>query len=109
MIHQLRNISTVLLASLLALPGPVPAQKSAPSPKSTPAQKPAPAQEQNDETFYDSVEVNVVNVEVFVTDRGGQRVKGLTQSDFEVLEDGQPVEITNFYASEGAPAAPAAA
>ncbi|HYG64267.1 MAG TPA: VWA domain-containing protein [Thermoanaerobaculia bacterium] len=77
------------LVTLLALSGPVPAQQPA----------------QNDETFHDTFEVNVVNVEVFVTDRSGQRVKGLTQGDFEVLEDGRPVEITNFYASEGAAAA----
>ncbi|HEX5716275.1 MAG TPA: VWA domain-containing protein, partial [Thermoanaerobaculia bacterium] len=45
--------------------------------------------------------VNVVNVEVYVTDKQGRRVQGLTRDDFQVLEDGKPVEITNFYAVSG--------
>src|SRR5689334_8108116 len=54
------------------------------------------------QTFFESIDVNVVNVEVYVTDRDGKRVQGLTRDDFQVLEDGKPVEITNFYAvSEG--------
>ena len=48
--------------------------------------------------FVDRVDVNVVNIEVFVFDKPGNRVVGLTKEDFEVLEDGQPVEITNFFA-----------
>ena len=48
--------------------------------------------------FVDRVDVNVVNIEVFVYDRAGNRVTGLTKDDFEVLEDGEPVEITNFFA-----------
>ncbi len=48
--------------------------------------------------FIDRVDVDVVNVEVFVIDKQGNRVTGLTVDDFEVFEDGQPVEITNFYA-----------
>jgi VWFA-related protein len=60
-------------------------------------QAPAPPQ---DEIFADSIDVNVVSLEVSVTDRKGQRVTGLTRDDFEVYEDGKPVEITYFYASE---------
>ena len=48
--------------------------------------------------FGDVVEVNVVNVEVYVTDKAGNRITGLGKGDFEVLEDGKPVEITNFAA-----------
>ncbi|MCP4664229.1 MAG: VWA domain-containing protein [bacterium] len=48
--------------------------------------------------FVEQVDVNVVNVEVFVTDRDGRRVTDLTQEDFEVYEDGRPMEISNFYA-----------
>ncbi|MEM7051344.1 MAG: VWA domain-containing protein [Acidobacteriota bacterium] len=55
-----------------------------------------PAAAQN-ELFIDQVDVNVVNVEVFVTDRDGNRVAGLSQEDFEILEDGRAVEISNFY------------
>jgi VWFA-related protein len=72
-------------------------------------------------SFVETVNVSVVNVEVFVTDKKGNPVTGLTQKDFQLLENGRPVEITNFYsvdkgkattpASElaPAPAAPAAA
>jgi VWFA-related protein len=62
----------------------------------------------SDETFYESLDVNVVNVEVFVTDRQGNRVTGLTRDDFRILEDGKPVEITNFYAAEATKATAAA-
>lgn len=47
--------------------------------------------------FIDRVDVNIVNLEVFVTDRQGNRVNDLTAEDFEVLEDGRPVEISNFF------------
>jgi VWFA-related protein len=52
------------------------------------------------EVFVDTVDVNVVNVEVYVTDKDGNRVTGLTRDDFEVYEDRRPVTITNFYAVE---------
>jgi VWFA-related protein len=48
--------------------------------------------------FGESVEVNVVNVDVFVTDKSGRRVTDLQKTDFELLEDGKPVPITNFEA-----------
>jgi len=44
----------------------------------------------------ESIEVSIVNVDVFVTDRAGNRVRGLTQGDFEIYEDGKPQPITNF-------------
>jgi VWFA-related protein len=58
------------------------------------------AQESGEGLFFDTVEVRVVNVEVVVTDKGGLPVLGLTREDFELLEDGRPVEITNFFAVE---------
>jgi VWFA-related protein len=63
--------------------------------------------------FGETVTVNVVNVEVFVTDKKGNRVTGLTKDDFELFENKRPMAITNFYAIEGgkptAPPAPPAA
>ncbi len=60
--------------------------------------------------FVDVVDVEVVNVEVFVTDRDGRPIVGLTRDDFVLLEDGEPVPITNFYAATGVrPAAPGTA
>ncbi len=48
--------------------------------------------------FTDTIDVNVVNVEVVVTSKDGQPITGLTREDFEIFEDGQPMELTNFYA-----------
>ena len=49
--------------------------------------------------FVDSVDVQVVEVDVVVTDRKDRPVKGLKREDFELYVDGQPVEITNFFES----------
>ena len=50
--------------------------------------------------------VNVVEVDVVVVDKKGQPVRGLKQGDFEILEDGKPVEVATFSAVD-LPAAPA--
>jgi len=57
------------------------------------------AEEEAASIFIDRVDVNIVNIEVIVTDREGNRVTGLGRDDFEVYEDGRQVEISNFYAS----------
>jgi VWFA-related protein len=68
---------------------------------------PAAPTAQPGEVFVETIDVNLVNVDVFVTDKQGNRVTGLTVDDFELLEDGRPVQITNFYAVEaGRPRAP---
>ena len=46
--------------------------------------------------FGELIEVNVVNVDVHVTDRAGRPVTDLRREDFELLEDGKRVEVTNF-------------
>ncbi len=46
--------------------------------------------------FSDSVEVNLVNIDVYVRDRKGAPVTDLTLEDFVVREDGEIREITNF-------------
>jgi VWFA-related protein len=58
----------------------------------------ARAQDEPASIFIERVDVDVINVEVFVTDKSGQRVTGLVPEDFEIYEDGQPVEVSNFYA-----------
>ena len=65
-----------------------------------PAPKPSPAASKPTEFFGESLDVTVVNVDVYVTDKSGNRVKGLTQADFELFEDKKPVAVTNFYAVE---------
>jgi len=47
-------------------------------------------------SFGETVDVQLVNVEVWVTDRQGNEVTGLSQDDFQVFEDGQPVFISYF-------------
>ena len=65
------------------------------------AQEPAePSAEAPAEDFFDVVEVEIVNIDVFVTDKKGQPVAGLTRDDFAVFSDGRQVEVTNFYAVE---------
>lgn len=54
-------------------------------------------------TFFESVDVDVVNLEVFVADRDGRPVFGLDKDAFELLIDGEPREIEYFY-SEARPA-----
>ena len=68
----------------------------------------APLPAQQPQGFGDVVEVNVVNVDVYVTDKAGQPVSGLDKRDFELYEDGKRVEITNFEAVDRALGAPAA-
>ncbi len=52
------------------------------------------------ETFVDTVYVQVVEVDVVVTDRKGRPVSGLKRDDFELYVDGVPVEISNFFESK---------
>lgn len=60
----------------------------------------APLQAQPEQTFIDTVDVQVVEVDVVVTDRNGRAVGGLTRDDFELYVDGERVEITNFFEAE---------
>lgn len=50
----------------------------------------------------ETIEVNIVNIDVFVTDKQGNRVRGLTQNDFEVFENGARQPISNFAEYSGA-------
>ncbi|MFL6194468.1 MAG: hypothetical protein ACJ75H_09875, partial [Thermoanaerobaculia bacterium] len=72
------------------------AQGKAQTPKKPAAA--ASAAKGEDETFIDIVNVSVVNIDAYVTDKKGNAVKGLTKDDFQLFENGRPVEITNFYA-----------
>ena len=59
----------------------------------------APASAQQDDlpaVFSEVIDVRVVNIEVVVTDRQGNRIHGLKASDFELLVDGEPVPISYF-------------
>jgi VWFA-related protein len=59
------------------------------------------ASAQDVQRLGETVDISIVNVDVFVTDRDGNRVRGLTANDFEIYENGQLQPISNFaeYAS----------
>jgi VWFA-related protein len=69
----------------------------------SPAAPPPPANEplQPTPTFGERIEVRVVNVEVVVTDRQGNRVPGLAPADFRLRVDGKPVPIDYFTEVRG--------
>ncbi|MEM7584434.1 MAG: VWA domain-containing protein [Acidobacteriota bacterium] len=49
----------------------------------------------------DSIDVSIVNLEVYVTDKKGNRITGLKREDFELLANRKPIAITNFFEVEG--------
>ena len=59
------------------------------------------AQDRETYSFGEVIDVQLVNVEAWVTDGRGNPIKGLSAADFEVLEDGEPVEITYFAEIDG--------
>jgi VWFA-related protein len=52
--------------------------------------------------YVEQVDVSVANVEVVVTDRQGNPVRGLTIEDFELFENGVRQTITNFAVIDSA-------
>jgi VWFA-related protein len=58
----------------------------------------ATAQDTSNQRLGETVEVSIVNVDVVVTDRAGNRVHGLTKEDFELRENGKVKPISNFAA-----------
>jgi len=52
--------------------------------------------------LVEKIDVSVVNVDVSVTDGKGHPVSNLTRNDFQLLEDGKPQPISNFYVVENA-------
>ena len=87
--------AVLLVAALAAAPLAAQPAPAGEPPAAPPAESAPPAEE-----FFESIEVNVVNVDVYVTDKKGNRVTGLQKGDFELLEDGKPIQITNFYSVE---------
>src|SRR5215203_5195212 len=65
------------------------------------AQKQSAPPQAVDQGLGEIVNVNVVNVDVYVTDKSGKRIQGLTKDDFDIFENGKKVAITNFYAVDG--------
>ena len=56
--------------------------------------------ETSDPSFQEVIDVDIVNVEVFVVDKRGRPMGGLSRGDFQLFVDGKPVSLTNFLAVE---------
>ena len=84
-----RLLLPAVLAALIFFPFPMTAQENGEEAGDAPAQD-----------FFDVVEVEIVNIDVYVTDKRGQPVTGLTRDNFAVFSDGRRVEISNFYVVE---------
>lgn len=50
--------------------------------------------------YFETFEIRLHNLDVVVTDAEGRPVRGLTNDDFIVLENGVPQNVTNFSAYE---------
>lgn len=51
--------------------------------------------------LVENIDVRVIDFDVIVTDRRGNFVSGLKKEDFEILENGVPKVISNFYEVQG--------
>jgi len=65
------------------------------------AQRKAPAEPELPK-LVENIDIRIIDVDVVVQDRRGNFVSGLTRDDFEILENGVPKAISNFYEVEGA-------
>ncbi len=100
--------TSTLLAAVAALVAALPASAQ-------------PAPEEPAGTFVETLEVEIVNLDVVVTDRRGNPIDGLAREEFRLRVDGEPTAIANSSgtapgaraapapAAESAPAAPAPA
>ncbi len=54
----------------------------------------------------ETVEVSIVNLDVYVTDKSGKRILGVKPEEFTIYENGKPQEMTNFaeYRGDALPA-----
>lgn len=52
-------------------------------------------------TTGETIDVTIINLDVLVTDKQGNRVRGLTAADFEIRENGKVQPITNFTEYDG--------
>jgi VWFA-related protein len=49
----------------------------------------------------ETMEIHIVNVDVIVTDAAGKRVRGLTQDQFDIYEDGKLQPLSHFAEYQG--------
>lgn len=82
MLQPLRHALALAATVAISLPGALRAQEP----------------EEGAETFFEDLEVRVVNVDVLVTDRDGEPIFDLTRDDFRLFEDGKEVPVAYFSA-----------
>ena len=101
----------LLCASLASAPARQQPQQPAPRPAPSPPQPqqspPPPPPVETDDDDVVRITVNLVQMDVVVTDKKGRQVTDLRAEDFEVFEDGRPQQITNFSYISNTPARPA--
>ena len=97
-----RSLGALAALTALALLAVAPPALSQEAPRQS-LQEPAPlVQDQpQDQPFEERVDVTEVLLDVLVTDRRGNVVLGLSEDDFVVEENGEPVEISDvtFYSN----------
>src|SRR3954453_13452827 len=103
--NMMRPIRCILFAAAL-VSAALPALSQAPAPSQTKTVAPEPPAS----LFGEQIDVRVVNVEVVVTDKQGNRVAGLRPSDFRLRIDGKDAPVEYFTEVRGGQAiAPEAA
>ncbi|HEY0545826.1 MAG TPA: VWA domain-containing protein [Pyrinomonadaceae bacterium] len=83
----MKKQSSLALMLILALVAPLFAQTPAPKPQQEP---------QIDDEDVVRITTNLIQLDAVVTDKNGKPVTDLRPEEFEVLENGQPQQITNF-------------
>jgi VWFA-related protein len=94
---QLRSGPAAAACLLALLPG-LAASQDAPPAAASAAQRHEAPQQPAPPQLLAPVRVEVVRLEVVVTDKKGRPRPGLTRNDFTVLEDGKPQPIVQFQA-----------
>ncbi|HVB33118.1 MAG TPA: VWA domain-containing protein [Patescibacteria group bacterium] len=102
LVAALLTVSGTGLAAAPQTTGPIqPPPTSQPQPGAPPQQAPPPRPGQQPEPgnlpqYTVTVQTEVVNVDVIVTDNNGDPIPGLKEQNFRVFDDGVPQTITNF-------------
>ncbi len=95
-------LTVLVLAATSGLSGQATPPQQTPPPQQQTPPPTAPAEPQGQKTTFKG-SVNLILVDVNVRDKNGAPIKGLKQSDFEVLEGGKSQDITTFTYEEIAP------
>jgi VWFA-related protein len=99
--------ASVLLLLLSAILPAAAQQPATPSPTASPIQAQVFPQNSGQPTPTLTVKAHLVLLDVVVTDKHGQPIKGLKQSDFQLSEDGVPQTLASFAEHDAGSTPPA--